>query len=100
MALKSRSNILDLVRVKLSWGIFFFLSCLMKSFFHQHSGFSFIFVKNARHKAANFTFALILPEVDNLLLSGEEYLLLLRGVLDKFTTWDDLGFLGKTWDFS
>ena len=76
----------------------------MKSFCHQLSGFSFIFVKNTHHKAANFTFGLSLPVwflgVDNLLLSGEEYLLLLRGVLDKFTTWDDLGFLGKTWVFS
>ena len=33
MALKSRSYILDLDRVKLSLGIFFFLSCLKKSFF-------------------------------------------------------------------
>ena len=33
MALKSRIYILDLDRVKLSLGIFFFLSCLIKSFF-------------------------------------------------------------------
>ena len=34
MALKSRSYFLDLDRVKLSLGIFYFLSCLMESF-HQ-----------------------------------------------------------------
>ena len=33
MALKSRSYILDLDRVKLSMGIFFFLSCLMEIVF-------------------------------------------------------------------
>ena len=33
MAIKSRSYILDLDRVKLSLGIFFFLNCLMESFF-------------------------------------------------------------------
>ena len=33
MALKSRSHILDLDSVKVSLGLFFFLSCLIKSFF-------------------------------------------------------------------
>ena len=39
MALKSRSYILDLDHVKMSLGIFFFLSCLIESIFHQLSGF-------------------------------------------------------------
>ena len=42
MALKSRSYILDLDHVKLSSGIFFFLSCLIESIFHQLSGSTFI----------------------------------------------------------
>ena len=45
MALKSRSYILDLERVRLSFGIFFFLICLMERFFYQLSGSTFIFVK-------------------------------------------------------
>ena len=61
MALKSRSYILDLDRVKLSLGIFFFLSCLMESFFHQLLGYAFMFVKNTHQKAANLLFGLILP---------------------------------------
>ena len=61
MALKSRSYILDLDHVKLSLGIFFFLSCLIESIFHQLSGSTFIFVKNTDQKAANLTFCLILP---------------------------------------
>ena len=61
MALKSRSNILDLDRVKLSLRIFFFLSCLMESFFYQLLGSTFIFVKNTHQKAANLMFRLILP---------------------------------------
>ena len=61
MALKSGGYILDLDRVKLSLEIFFFLSCLMESFFYQLSGSSFIFVKNTHQKAANLMFRLILP---------------------------------------
>ena len=61
MALKSRSYILDLDRVKLSLGIFFFLSCLMESFCYQLSGSTFIFVKNLHQKAVNLMFRLILP---------------------------------------
>ena len=61
MTLKSRSYILDLDRVMLFLRIFFFLCCLMKSFFHQLSGSTFIFVKNTHQKAANFLFGLILP---------------------------------------
>ena len=61
MALKSRSYIFDLDHVKLSLGIFFFLSCLIESIFHQLSGSTFIFVKNTQQKAANLMFGLILP---------------------------------------
>ena len=61
MALKSRSYILDLVRVKLSLGNFFFLSCLMEIFFHQILGSTNIFVKNTHQKAAILMFVLILP---------------------------------------
>ena len=62
MALKSRSYILDLDRVRLSLGIFFFLSCLMERFFYQLSGSTFIFVKKKTHqKAANLMFHLISP---------------------------------------
>ena len=63
MALKSRSYILDLDCIKLSLGIFFFLSCLIKSFFHQLSGSTFIIVKNRHQKAANLMFGLLLPVV-------------------------------------
>ena len=59
MALKSRSYIFDLDRIKLSLG-FFFLSCLMESFFHQLSGSTFIFVINTHQKAANLMFGLVL----------------------------------------
>ena len=61
MALKSRSYILDLDHVKLSLGVFFFLSCLIESIFHQLSGSKFIFVKNTHQKAANLMFCLISP---------------------------------------
>ena len=62
MALKSRSNILDLDIVKLSLGVIFFLSCLMESFLRQLSGSTFIFVKKKHtKKAANLMFGLILP---------------------------------------
>ena len=61
MALKSRSYILDLDHVRLSFGIFFFLSCLMEIFSYQLSGSTFIFVKNTHQKAANLLFCLILP---------------------------------------
>ena len=61
MALKSRSYILDLDHVKSSLGIFFFLSCLIESIFHQHSGSTFIFVKNTHQKAANLTSCLLSP---------------------------------------
>ena len=61
MALKSRSYILDLDCGKLSLEIFFFLSCLMDSFFYQLSGSTFIFVNNTHQKAANLMFPLILP---------------------------------------
>ena len=52
MALKSRNYILDLDRVRLSLAIFFFLSCLMESFFYQLSESTFIFAKNTHQKAA------------------------------------------------
>ena len=61
MALTSRSYILDLDRDRLSFGIFFFLSYLMERFFYQLSGYTFIFVKNTRQKAANLMFRLISP---------------------------------------
>ena len=61
MALKSRIYIFDLDLVKLSLGIFFFLSCLIESIFHQLSGSTFIFVKNTHRKAANLMFGLISP---------------------------------------
>ena len=54
MALKSRSYILDLDRVQLSLGIFFFLSCLMKSFFYQLSASTVIFVKKHTPKSRKF----------------------------------------------
>ena len=54
MALKSRSYILDLDRVRLSVGIFFFLSCLMERIFHHLSGSTFIFVKNTNQKSRKF----------------------------------------------
>ena len=59
MALKSRSYILDLDHVKLSLGIFFFLSCLIESIFHQLSGSTFIFVKKHSPKSHKFT---VLPK--------------------------------------
>ena len=61
MALKSRSYIFDLDHVKLSLGIFFFLSCLIESIFYQLSGSTFIFVKSPQQKAANLMFCLISP---------------------------------------
>ena len=61
MALKSRSYIFDLGHVKLSLGIFFFLSCFIESNFHQLSGSTFIFVKNTHQKAAHLMFCLISP---------------------------------------
>ena len=61
MALKSRSYIFDLDHVKLSLGIFFFLSCLIENIFHQLSGSTFIFVKNMHQKATNLIFCLISP---------------------------------------
>ena len=61
IALNSRSYILDLDRVKLSLGIFFFLSCFMAGFFYQLLGSTIIFVKNTHQKAATLLFGLILP---------------------------------------
>ena len=61
MTLKSRSYILDLGHVKLSFGIFFFLSCLIERIFHQLPGSTFIVVKNTHQKAANLMFCLISP---------------------------------------
>ena len=61
MALKSGSYIFDLDHVKLSLGIFCFLSCLRESIFHQLSGSTFIFVKNTNQKAAHLMFGLISP---------------------------------------
>ena len=58
MALKSRSYIIDLDRVRLSFGIFLFLSSLMERFFYQLSGSTFVLVKNTHQKAANFMFCL------------------------------------------
>ena len=60
MALKSRSYILDLDRVKLSLGIFFFLSFLMESFPTSLQDLPF-FVNNTHQKAASLMFDLILP---------------------------------------
>ena len=57
MALKSRSYVLDLDHVKLSLGIFFFLSCLIESIFHQLSGSAFILVKNTHQKPQILRFA-------------------------------------------
>ena len=56
MVLKSRSYILDLDRVSLSFGIFFFLSCLMEIFFYQLSGSTLILSKTHTKKAANLMF--------------------------------------------
>ena len=42
MALKSRSYILDLDCGRLSFGIFFFLSCLMERLSYQLSGSTFV----------------------------------------------------------
>ena len=53
MALKSRNYFLDLDRVKLSLGVFFFLSCLMESFFHQLLGSTF-FCQTQRPKSRKF----------------------------------------------
>ena len=61
MAIKSGSYIFDLDHIKSSLGIFFFLSCLIKSIFHQLSGSTFIFVKNTHQKAANLMSCLISP---------------------------------------
>ena len=61
MALRSRSYTLDLDRVKLSLGVFFFLSCLMECFFPQLLGSTFIFVKNTHRKSENLMFGKILP---------------------------------------
>ena len=58
IALKSKSYILYLDHVKLSLGIFFFLSCLIESILHQHSGSTFILVKNIDQKVANLTFSI------------------------------------------
>ena len=54
MAQKSRSYILYLDHVKLSLGIFFFLSCLIESIFHQLLGPTFIFVKTHTPKSRKF----------------------------------------------
>ena len=61
MALKLRSYILGVDRVKLSLGISFFLSCFMESFFYQLSGSTFYICQNTHQKAANLMFGLILP---------------------------------------
>ena len=61
MALKSRSYILDLDLVKLSLGIFFFLSWLIESIFHQLSGSTFIFVKKTHQKATIIMWHRVLP---------------------------------------
>ena len=58
-ALKPRSFILDLDRVKLLLGIFFF-SELFNGEFFLLSGSTLVFVKNTP-KAANLMFCLILP---------------------------------------
>ena len=47
--------------VKLSFGIFFLLGCLMVSLLHQLYDIPLFFVKNTHQKAANFTFCLTLP---------------------------------------
>ena len=79
MALKSRSYILDLDHVKLSLRIFFLLGCLMESFLHQLSGYTFIFVKSTHQKAANLLFCLILPAaMVPWWFLGVQYMLLLQ----------------------
>ena len=60
MALKSRSCILDLDHVKLSWN-FVFSELFNREYLHQLSGPTFIFVKNTHQKAANLMFFLISP---------------------------------------
>ena len=60
-----------------SFGIFFFLSYLLESIFHQLLGFTFIFVKNTDQKNANLKFCLISPM--ERLLSGS-----LKGNFDSF----------------
>ena len=54
---------IDLDCVMLSLRFFFFMSCLMDSFFHQLSGSTLIFVNNIHQKTANLVFRLILPVV-------------------------------------
>ena len=62
MALRSRSYILDLDRVRLSFGIFFFLSYLMETIlFTSFQDLPFFWVKITHQKAANLMFRLILP---------------------------------------
>ena len=56
-----KSYIIDLDHLKVSSGIFFFLSCLMESFFSPAFRTYFLFVKNTLQKAANLMFGLILP---------------------------------------
>ena len=58
MALKSRSYILDLDRVKLSLE-FFFSELFNGEFFHRLLGSTFIFVRNTPQKATNLMFSLI-----------------------------------------
>ena len=62
MALKSRNYILDLDHVNLSLAIFFFLRCVMESFFTSFQDRPLFFVKNTHQKNANLLFRLILPE--------------------------------------
>ena len=57
MAIKSRSYIPDLDSFKLSLGIFFFLSCLMASFYDQLSGSTFFLSKKCTKKPKNLRFA-------------------------------------------
>ena len=61
MVLKSRSYILDLDRVMLSLRIFFFLSCLMESFFTGFQDLPLFLSNNTHQKSANLMFGIILP---------------------------------------
>ena len=61
IALKSSSYNRDLGRVKLSLGIFFFLSCLMESFFTSFQGLPLFLSKNTHRKAWTLLFGIILP---------------------------------------
>ena len=61
LAIKSRSYILYLDRVKLSLGIFFWSQLFNEEFFSSAFRTYILFVKNTHQKADNLMFRLILP---------------------------------------